>query len=125
MHGPVQRRNCEGSGDSDWSSTRISGERRRENSSMICVVATREGLDGGKTASGYRIERTVPFVALPSDAALRQWVWVLNPRTQKRVKALVLDVGPWNEKDHQYVFQPGTLDPGVSIPRHSGIRPQA
>jgi hypothetical protein len=92
---------------------------------MMCVLATREGLEGGKTATGYRVEKSVPFVALPSDAALRQWVWVLNPRTQKRVKALVLDVGPWNEKDHQYVFQPGTLDPGISVPRHSGIRPQA
>ncbi len=92
---------------------------------MIAVFGTREGLIGGKTASGYRVDPIVPFVALPSTAALRLWVRVLNPRTQIQVRALVLDVGPWNEFDHGYVWQPGTLSPGLSVPRHSGIRPQA
>lgn len=68
------------------------------------VKATREGLPGGKTSTGYLIDAIVPFVALPSTAALRLWVWVSNPRTGKSIKALVLDVGPWNEHDHAYVF---------------------
>lgn len=68
------------------------------------VKATREGLAGQKTASGYRVESEVPFVALPSNAALRLWVKVTNPRNNKSIKALVLDVGPWNEHDHAYVF---------------------
>lgn len=71
---------------------------------MITVKATREGLIGGKTASGYRVEREVPFVALPSAAALRQWVIVINPKNGRSIRALVLDVGPWNEQDHAYVF---------------------
>ena len=71
---------------------------------MIQVKATREGLDGGKMATGIRVDRTLPFVALPSDAALRLWVRVRNPANGREVKALVLDVGPWNEHDHAYVF---------------------
>lgn len=75
------------------------------------VKATREGLIGGKTASGWRINRQVPYVALPSMAALRQWVNVTNPANGNRIRALVLDVGPWNTDDEAYVFQ--------------GARPQA
>lgn len=75
------------------------------------VKATREGLIGGKTATGYHVETKVPFVALPSDAALRQWVKVTNPTNGKSIRALVLDVGPWNTRDHAYVF--------------GGARPQA
>ena len=75
------------------------------------VKATREGLVGGKTASGYLIDAFVPFVALPSSAALRQWVTVSNPRNGRSMRALVLDVGPWNEQDNAYVF--------------GGARPQA
>lgn len=73
---------------------------------MITVKATREGLPGGKTSSGYLIESIVPFVALPDAAALRLWVWVSNPLRPElgRIKALVLDVGPWNVADHAYVF---------------------
>jgi hypothetical protein len=71
---------------------------------MITVLATREGLIGGKTASGYVVDDVVPFVALPAAAALRLWVRVVNPRTGKSIKALVLDVGPWNTRDHLYVF---------------------
>lgn len=68
------------------------------------VKATREGLLGGKTATGYKVDLEVPFVALPSDAALRQWVRVSNPANGLSIKALVLDIGPWNEHDHAYVF---------------------
>ncbi len=71
---------------------------------MITVKATREGLLGGKTATGYRVDQVVPFVALPSTAALRLWVRVVNPANGLSIRALVLDVGPWNEKDHAYVF---------------------
>ena len=70
----------------------------------MIVKATREGLPGGRTATGYRVDSVVPFVALPSDAALRLWVKVTNPLTGKSIRALVLDVGPWNEHDHAYVF---------------------
>lgn len=87
---------------------------------MITVKATREGLIGGKTASGYRVDPLVPFVALPSTAALGLWVRVYNPLTKLSCRALVLDVGPWNEKDHGYVFQPLTTDRyGLGYP--SGI----
>lgn len=71
---------------------------------MIRVKATREGLIGGKTASGYLVDDIVPFVALPAAAALRLWVRVVNPANGQSIKALVLDVGPWNEHDHAYVF---------------------
>lgn len=75
------------------------------------VFATREGLVGQKTSTGYRIDTATPFVALPSDAALRLWVIVTNPRTGKSMRALVLDVGPHYEHDHAYVFGDGTVRP--------------
>jgi hypothetical protein len=71
---------------------------------MKMVKATREGIVGGRTASGYIVDRLVPFVALPSAAALRQWVIVTNPSNGRSIRALVLDVGPWNENDNAYVF---------------------
>lgn len=99
---------------------------------MIRVKATREGLLGAKTATGYLVDEDVPFVALPSTAALRQWVKVYNPATQKQCRALVLDVGPWNEHDHGYVFQPATwnrdgipLEYGVKPDYRNMVRPQA
>lgn len=70
----------------------------------MTVKATREGLPGQKTASGWIINNSVPFVALPSHAALRLWVTVTNPANGQSCKALVLDVGPWNENDDAYVF---------------------
>lgn len=70
----------------------------------MTVKATREGLINGRTATGYRVDRVVPFVALPSDAALRQWVIVTNPANGKSIRALVLDIGPWNTHDNAYVF---------------------
>jgi hypothetical protein len=80
---------------------------RREASAgaaMKRVKATREGLVGGKTASGYVIDTIVPFVALPSTKAIGRFVHVRNPRTGKSTLAVVLDVGPWNEHDTDYVF---------------------
>src|SRR4051812_29896328 len=93
----------------------------------IKVKATREGLVGGRTATGYRIDRIVPFVALPSVKALHRFVRVTNPATQVSTYAVVLDVGPWNEHDEAYVFQgerpaaeSGT-DTRGRITNHAGI----
>ena len=71
---------------------------------MIRVKATREGLVGNKTASGYIIDRIVPFIALPSTKALGKFVRLHNPATGLQTIAIVLDVGPWNEHDDDYVF---------------------
>lgn len=68
------------------------------------VKATREGLVGKPAASGYIIDRCVPFVALPSTRALYRAVRITNPANGKSCDALVLDVGPWNEHDDDYVF---------------------
>ena len=78
---------------------------------MITVKATREGLPGGLTASGYRIDHFVPFVALPLHAALGRFVRLVNPANGRMVLAVVLDVGPWNTTDAAYVL--------------GGARPQA
>jgi hypothetical protein len=92
---------------------------------VIRVKATREGLPGGKTATGYRVDPHVPFVALPSTAATRLWVKIHNPANNKIVKALCLDIGPWSEIDHAYVFQPATMDHiGLTVPPDT-IRPRA
>lgn len=71
---------------------------------MITVKATREGLIGHRTASGYVVDAHIPFVALPSAKALHRTVTVRNPLTGKSAVALVLDVGPWNEHDDAYVL---------------------
>lgn len=91
---------------------------------MITVKATREGLSGKKTATGYPIDDHVPFVALPSPEALRQMVTVINPRTGLSCKAFVLDVGPWNIRDNAYVFQAATLTDDPILPANIK-RPQA
>lgn len=72
---------------------------------MIKVKATREGIIGGRTATGYIIDRVVPFVALPCTKALYRFVHVRNPKTGKATLAIVLDVGPWNEHDENYVLR--------------------
>ena len=77
----------------------------------MLVKATREGLVGQRTSSGYVIDNVVNFVALPSVLALKRFVRIANPANGKVCYAQVLDVGPWNEHDDQYVF--------------SGSRPQA
>lgn len=79
------------------------------------VKATREGLPGQHTASGWRINSHAYFVALPSRAALWAWVEVTNMNvidpetgTGVTVKARVLDIGPHygskNDDDDAYVF---------------------
>jgi hypothetical protein len=68
------------------------------------VFATREGLIGKESASGYMIDRVVKFVALPSVKALKRFVRVTNPHTGKSTLAQVLEVGPWSERDDKYVF---------------------
>ncbi|SRR6266705_2811311 len=91
---------------------------------MIAVLATREGLHGGKTATGYRIDPFVPFVALPSTAALHLWVRLHNPKSGRSCRALVLDVGPWCVADHSYVFQPATVNRLGEVPLVT-VRPVA
>ena len=71
---------------------------------MITVKATREGLIGGKTASGYAVDTVVPFVALPSTFALGKFVRISNPLNGHECIAIVLDIGPWNTADDAYVF---------------------
>jgi hypothetical protein len=71
---------------------------------VITVLATREGLVGQRTSSGYIIDTVVRFVALPSRRALFRDVRVTNPLTSKAVLAQVLDVGPHNDSDDSYVF---------------------
>lgn len=72
---------------------------------MIRVKATREGLLGQLTASGYVIDTHVPFVALPARRALGQFVRITNPSNGKSVLAVVLDIGPHFTHDEAYVFQ--------------------
>ena len=72
---------------------------------MVTVKATREGLVGQATASGYIIDGHVPFVALPCETVLRQPVLVTNHATGKSVKALVLDIGPHYTDDYAYVLR--------------------
>ena len=68
------------------------------------VKATREGLIGDITSSGWRIDAVRFFVALPDTAALHRWVRVTNPLNGRSCRAEVLDVGPWNISDSAYVF---------------------
>jgi hypothetical protein len=93
----------------------------------ITVKGTREGLTGHKTASGYVIDRIVSFVALPSLKAIHKHVRIVNPANGRSCIAEVLDVGPFNEHDDAYVFQPATfgpIAPGIPVVRpaaESGI----
>ena len=83
----------------------------------MVVKATREGLVGDKTASGYVIDTVVPFVALPSTKALGRLVKLTNPANSKACYAFVLDVGPWNTADDAYVFagQRPAAESGISV----------
>ena len=71
---------------------------------MALVKATREGLEGKRTALGWIVSDLVSFVALPSVRALSQHVRVRNTANDRCVIAEVLDVGRWNEHDDNYVF---------------------
>lgn len=91
------------------------------------IKATREGLIGRSTSSGYVICPHVPFVALPDVGALYRAVLVTNQANGKSCAALVLDVGPWNEHDCNYVeggarpgAETGTDERGRTT-NHAGI----
>jgi len=71
---------------------------------MITVKATREGLVGDFTSTGWRIDTEFPFVALPSVKALGMWIKITNPANGKSCCAQVRDVGPFNVHDDEYVF---------------------
>jgi hypothetical protein len=43
-------------------------------------------------------------VALPSVAALGRFVRLQNPANGRATLAVVLDTGPWNIRDNEYVF---------------------
>ncbi len=68
------------------------------------VKATREGLLGRVTATGFVIDNYMPFVALPATRALYKFVRLYNPLNAREAVAIVLDVGPWNTDDDEYVF---------------------
>jgi hypothetical protein len=87
---------------------------------MITVKATREGLLGGKTSTGYIVDKFVPFVALPCADALDEVVRIINPLTGKCVLALVMDVGPFNVNDQAYVFHGARpqAESGISVSGH-------
>ena len=74
------------------------------------VFATREGLPGSLTASGFRIPIAsqhhiqVPFVALPAERALGCHILINNPATGFSCIAVILDVGPHFTDDDAYVF---------------------
>ena len=83
----------------------------------MLVKATREGLVGDKTSSGYVIDRFVSFVALPSTKALHRFVRITNPANGKSTIAQVLDVGPFNQHDDEYVLNGARpqSEAGVSV----------
>lgn len=87
---------------------------------MITVKATREGLVGQKTASGYIIDTIVRFVALPSVRALHKDIRITNPANGRSVIAQVLEVGPFNEHDDDYVFGGSRpqAESGMSVSGH-------
>jgi hypothetical protein len=80
------------------------------------IKATREGLVGKKTSSGYVIDKYVPYVALPCVDALFRRVRVRNLVNGRESIAVVLDVGPWNERDRDYVL--GTARPLAEVGEH-------
>jgi hypothetical protein len=71
----------------------------------MIVKATREGLEGGQTSTGWPISNERAFVALPSVAVKKRWVRVRNPLNGKVIQAEVLDTGPWSEQDDEYVLR--------------------
>jgi len=91
---------------------------------MIRVKATREGLEGHLTATGFVIDPVVPFVALPCECAKFRFLKILNPLNGRGCYAVVLDVGPWNTDDLAYVacgarplaeLQPHTNGAGIDL----------
>lgn len=83
----------------------------------MLVKATREGLPGQTTSSGWKIDARMPFVALPSRSALYCFVRITNPLNLRSVIAIVLDVGPHSDQDDAYVFHGARpqAESGISI----------
>jgi hypothetical protein len=69
---------------------------------MKKVIASREGSLGKITSVGLKIRGSSIFCALPSRRAL--WRICLIKYKDKKILAPVLDVGPWNTDDDNYVF---------------------
>lgn len=67
------------------------------NTATFRVMGSREGLVGGITASGHRIQPNDYFVALPSTTALGKKVKLTYKG--KSLTLPVKDVGPYNTKD--------------------------
>ena len=78
-------------------SSDVSQDRPADYEKWFYVTASREGLVGGTTASGRKIEKDSIFVALPSRKALGLTVELFYKG--KTATAPVWDVGPWNTKD--------------------------
>ena len=91
----------------------------------MLVKATREGLVGGRTASGYTVDEVVPFVALPSTKALGRFVHLRNPENGKVCYATVLDVGPWNGGKVRRKLTGQIIDTDDDAYVFKGQRPQA
>lgn len=89
------------------------------------IKATREGRLGRTTASAFHIDGVVPFVALPDWHALHRFVRLRYQ--QQSVLAIVLDVGPWNIDDAEYVFggarpqAESGIDKSGRVTNHAGI----
>lgn len=83
----------------------------------MIVKATREGLIGHATASGWIIDAETFFVALPATRALGKRVRVTNHANGKSCEAEVKDVGPWNTHDELYVFHGArpAAEAGISV----------
>lgn len=86
----------------------------------IVVIATREGLLGHCTACGWTIDAVTPYVALPSHRALHRRLRVTNLTNGKSCEAVVLDTGPWNVADDNYVFGGARplAESGISVSGH-------
>lgn len=83
------------------------------------VEATREGLVGETTASGYLIKESSIFVALPSRKALGRWVAV---RYKNKVMVCkVRDVGPHSIYDPYWESgDKPAAEKGIRLPRKWG-----
>lgn len=75
------------------------------------VLATAEGLIGGRTATGMIIQKWTEGCALPDRSALNRRTRVVYKKNGRSSGAPVHDVGPWNTRDPYW--------------RKSGGRPQA
>lgn len=92
---------------------------------MVTVKATREGLLGHPLASGITNTVHLPFVALPSTRALYRFVRVRNPLNGRAVPAVVLDVGPWNTHDDDYVFGGAAPQAETGVDTHGRVTNRA